>query len=219
MSIVKKSIKYILISILLLLLLIAFYFISSIVLAKITIDRKDTSSPSITSVYLSTNGAHLDLIIPKKNIDPLVLAGIKNKEEGNYMSFGWGDENFYLNTPTWGDLTFSNGFKAAFLKSPTLLHITRYGIKQVGWIEIEVNETELKNLNMYLLNTFATDDTGNKILLESKGYYDNDDFYKAKGSYSCFKTCNTWVNSGFKESGLKSCYWSPFDSGLLDMYK
>jgi len=82
-----------------------------------------------------------------------------------------------------------------------------------------VNETELQNLNVYLTNTFAINKNGTKILLENKGYFSNDDFYKAKGSYSCFYTCNSWVNSAFKESELKSSYWTPFDFGLLNKYK
>ena len=62
-------------------------------------------------------------------------------------------------------------------------------------------------------------DDGTKIILKNKGYTSNDDFYKAKGNYSCFKTCNSWVNTGFKESGLTSCLWTPFDFGLLNKYQ
>lgn len=149
----------------------------------------------------------------------MLLFGIKHQESDTYLSFGWGEENFYINTPTWGDLTFKNAFKAMFLKSSTLMHITRY--KSVGsdWVEIKITESELEKLNDYLQNTFSTDEHGMKILLEDQGYTAIDDFYKAKGSYSCFKTCNTWVNSGFKESGLKSSLWTPFDFGLMSKYE
>lgn len=162
---------------------------------------------------------HLDIVIPIKNVDSLVLSGLKYYKNDQYLSFGWGDENFYINTPTWNDLTFKNAFGAVFLKSSTLLHITRYKHKYPNWIAIKVNESELKKLNNYLLNTFKTDKREKKIILNNKGYSLRDDFYKAKGSYSGFKTCNTWVNTGFKESGLKSCFWTPFDFGLMNKYK
>ncbi|MDH7911169.1 DUF2459 domain-containing protein [Winogradskyella sp. SYSU M77433] len=129
-----------------------------------------------------------------------------------------GDENFYINTPTWGDLTFNNAFKGMFLKSSTLMHVTQYKSKRSHWIEIKINEIELHKLNNYLYNTFLKDDNGMKIILENQGYTSIDNFYKAKGSYSCFKTCNSWVNSGFKESGLKSCLWTPFDFSLMNKY-
>ena len=63
------------------------------------------------------------------------------------------------------------------------------------------------------------DQNGNKILLIGKGYTTYDEFYEAKGNYSCFKTCNSWVNSALKESNLKACYWTPFDFSVLNKYK
>ncbi len=215
MKIAKKIFKYISYF----LLIPVTYIIISLILSVITIDRKANDENFSKSIYLSTNGVHLDIVIPKKDIDSLVLSGIKHKKTEDYLSFGWGDENFYLNTPTWGDLTFSNAFRAMFLKSSTLMHVTRYKQKRTDWIEIKVNELELQKLNTYLLNTFESDENGMKILLENKGYSSIDDFYKSKGSFSCFNTCNSWVNKGFKESGLKSCLWTPFDFGLLNKYE
>lgn len=155
----------------------------------------------------------------KNDLDDKVLSGIKHQENTNYLALGWGDKNFYLNTPTWGDLTFKTAMGALFLNSPTLVHVTQYQNQQTDWVEVKVSKQELEKLNAYLLQTFALNENGEKILLENKGYGSNDDFYKAKGNYSCFNTCNTWVNSGFKTSGLKSCYWTPFDFGLIDKYQ
>ncbi|WP_026837537.1 DUF2459 domain-containing protein [Gillisia sp. JM1] len=212
MKIAQKIFKYIL-------LIPVTYIIISLILSVITIDRKANDENFSKSIYLSTNGVHFDIVIPKTDIDSLVLSGIKHSKTENYLSFGWGDENFYLNTPTWGDLTFSNAFKAMFLKSSTLMHVTRYEQERTDWIEIKVNEFELQKLNTYLFNTFELDENGMRILLENKGYSPIDDFYKSKGNFSCFNTCNSWVNKGFEESGLKSSLWTPFDFGLLNKYK
>jgi len=99
------------------------------------------------------------------------------------------------------------------------MHVTRYKTRRSKWVEISINEDELKSLNEYINNSFAKDENNDLILLKDKGYWEIDDFYKAKGSYSCFKTCNTWANSGFKESKLKACFWTPFDFGLLWKYE
>lgn len=215
MKIVRKIFKWILYF----LLIPIAYIIVSLILTAITIDRKADNKISDKSIYLSTNGVHLYIVLPVKNMDSLLLSGIKHSATDNYLSFGWGDENFYMNTPTWGDLTFNNAFSALFLKSTTLLHINRYKQKYSDWVEIKLNEPELQKMNAYLQNTFETDKNGLKIILENKGYSSTDDFYKSKGSYSCFKTCNSWVNTGFRESGLKSCLWTPFDFGLLKKYE
>jgi len=215
MKIGKKIFKWILY----LLLIPTIYIVISLLLSSITVNIKENNDNSKKLIYLSTNGAHLDIVIPIENIDNLVLTGIKYNRNERFLSFGWGDENFYINTPIWEDLTFSIAFKALFLKSSTLIHVTRYKQKRSDWLEIKVNESELQKLNRYLLNTFEINENGMKIILKNKGYSSIDDFYKSKGSYSCFKTCNTWVNIGFKESGLKACLWTPFDFGLMNKYK
>jgi uncharacterized protein (TIGR02117 family) len=195
------------------------YIVVSLILSFITVERKSNHESSNNLIFLNTNGVHLDIIIPVKNIDSSVLDGINYDEKDQYLSFGWGDENFYINTPTWADLTFGNAFKAMFLKSSTLMHVTRYQQEASDWVEIKVNEAELKKLNQYLLNTFTITKNGMKTILKNKGYTATDDFYKSNGSYSCFKTCNSWVNIGFKYSGLKSCLWTPFDFVLMRKYK
>ena len=99
------------------------------------------------------------------------------------------------------------------------MHVTRYTSKRSDWTEIKISQSELDSLTSYLQNTFKTDENGAKIILENQGYSSTDDFYKANGSYSCLKTCNSWVNTGFKQSGLKSCLWTPFDFGLISKYE
>jgi len=173
-----KMIKKISIWILCFLLIPITYLIVSLVLTAVTVDREGNTENLNRSIYLSTNGVHLDIVIP-----------------------------------------FSTGFKAMFWKSSTLMHVTRYKRKRADWTEIKVNVSELRKLNTYIGNTFELDKNGMKTMLENKGYSSIDDFYKAKGSYSCFKTCNSWVNTGFKESGLTSCLWTPFDFGLLHKYE
>ena len=215
MQIIKKILKWFLY----VLVLPFLYLIISLLLTEITIDRVDNSSTSDKVIYLHTNGVHLDIILPTNDIDYELLKGFNISENEKYLSFGWGDENFYINTPTWNDLTFKNAFRAMCMKSSTLMHVTRFEKAQNDWVKIEINENELMKLNMYISNTFKKDEKGNIIILKNKGYSRIDDFYKAKGSYSCFKTCNSWVNSGFIESGLKSCYWTPFDFGLINKYK
>ncbi|QCE43184.1 DUF2459 domain-containing protein [Psychroserpens sp. NJDZ02] len=214
MKIAKKIIKWFLYFF----LIPTTYIIVSLLLSSITIERKESHSNVKKLIYLNTNGVHLDILIPIENINSFVLSDLKYNKNEKYLSFGWGDENFYINTPTWGDLTFSNAFKAMFLKSSTLMHVTRYKQKHSDWTAIKVTPSELDKLNTYLLNTFETTKNGKKIIIKNKAYSSTDNFYKSKGSYSCFNTCNSWVNNAFKESDLKSCFWTPFDFGLINKY-
>ncbi len=185
----------------------------------IPVNSDQNKSLATKTIYLSTNGVHLDIVIPKELIDAELLSGIKIETSENYLAFGWGDENFYINTPTWGDLTASNAATALFLKSPALVHITRFQESRSRWVAVKVTDQQLKSLNNYLQKTFLTNNFGAKIILANKGYSASDDFYRAKGNYTCVNTCNSWVNNGFKISGLRACYWTPFDFGLLEKYE
>lgn len=194
------------------------YLLVSLVLSWITVDQINSASDLNQTIYLSTNGVHLDIVLPKNAIEDELLSGLKHTTSDRYLSFGWGDENFYLNTPTWGDLTIRNAFNAVFLNSTSLIHVTRYQSKRSDWVEVKIDDKKLQKLNNYILNTFKLNKDNQKIWLRNQGYTTVDDFYKAKGSYSFYKTCNSWVNTGFKQSGLKSCVWTPFDFGLLNKY-
>ncbi|NME72395.1 DUF2459 domain-containing protein [Flammeovirga aprica] len=202
-----------------LVLLPILYVLIALLCSSITIDREIKSETADKTIYLTTNGVHLDVVIHKSDLSKQLLLGLKKRYTDQYFSFGWGDENFYINTPTWGDLTFKNAFSAMFLKSTTLMHVTRYRLKGTDWVEVKVTASELELLNNYLQNTFRLDKNGAKVILEDQGYTSIDDFYKAKGSYSCFKTCNSWLNTGFKQSGMKACLWTPFDFGLMNKYE
>ncbi|MEO1013030.1 MAG: DUF2459 domain-containing protein [Bacteroidota bacterium] len=215
MKILKKLGKWCLI----LLAIPLMYFIVSLTLTAITVNSKNIIHNKTHTIFLSTNGVHLDIVLPVTDIHPDLLKGLVHSSTDNYLAFGWGEENFYLNTPTWADLTFHNAFRAAFLKSATLMHVTRFENRGKKWVKILVTPHELDLLNQHILNSFVTDPRANKRILENQGYTPRDEFYKANGSYSLFNTCNTWVNSVFKKSGLKACLWTPFDFGLLNKHK
>jgi len=215
MKILRKILKWFLY----LLLIPIGYIIISLILTLITINETGLSIENNKEIFLSTNGVHLNIIISITELNIELKEGLEFTQDEKYFSFGWGDENFYLNTPTWSDLTFSNAFNALFLKSSTLIHLTKYKQIKKSWTKIILSESELKKLNEFISESFKKDVKGNKIILANSGYSRNDAFYKANGSYSCFKTCNSWVNTAFKESGLKSCLWTPFDFGLINKYK
>ena len=213
-----KTIKKIAKGVLFFLLIPLSYFLISLLLSAISI-HKESSEPLDNTIFLSTNGVHLDIVLPIQEIDSLLLRNLKYQKSDQYLSFGWGDEDFYINTPTWDDLTFNTAFSALFLKSSSLMHLTPYRQKQKHWVAIKVSRTSLDKINTYLQKSFKLKDSNTKIILKNTSYSATDSFYKAEGSYSCFNTCNSWVNTGFKESGLKAAYWTPFDFGLLNKYK
>jgi uncharacterized protein (TIGR02117 family) len=157
--------------------------------------------------------------IPRSYLSPDLLDGLPYKKGEDYFAFGWGDKNFYLNTPTWGDLTLKNALSALLWNSPSLIHLTRYRSLQEEWVVVPVTDSQLALLNEALNQRFALDESGKKVLLPEPGYYHNDDFYAATGHYHAFRTCNSWINDLFKASGLKTSLWTPYDFGIMRWYE
>lgn len=193
------------------------YFLTALICSNIEVGEHMETSDAF--VYLNTNGVHLDLIIPKEYLSSTLSQGLKGAGSTAYYSFGWGDRDFYLNTPEWKDLKFGTAFSAMFLKSPTLMHVSRYRNSYSDWAKIHLSTEQLDKLNTYILESFAQKESGEKILLEGKGYSWNDDFYEARGNYSCFNTCNSWVNAALKQSGNRACLWTPFDFSLMEIHQ
>lgn len=166
-------------------------------------------------IFITTNGIHLDFVLPVENIHPEFVRKLNLPAGTTFVSYGWGDKQFYINTPEWKDLTFSSAFNALFLKSETAMHVTCYSKKYSSWKSLKICDSQLEILNRYIENSFRKTETGSLKRISVKGYYDFDYFYEATGNFSLFKTCNIWVNKALKETGVKTSAWSPFDIGIL----
>ena len=191
------------------------YLVVSILFSSISTNNMSNNTDEDQFFYLNTNGVHLDIILKNVDVSPSLIKDLEIHKNTEYISFAWGDENFFLNTQEWEDLTFYSASNALFIKSPALIHLTKYRYKKEKWIKVHVSDDQMKTLNLYLEESFFLNENKRKVCLQGRGYYSNDDFFKAQGSYTMYYTCNTWVNNAFKECGLKSCLWTPFDFPLI----
>ncbi|PZU90478.1 MAG: TIGR02117 family protein [Chryseobacterium sp.] len=204
------------------------YIILGLLIPYIPVKAEKTDEPKTIELYILTNGVHTDLVLPvrTKYIDwseKLPFENTKGKQtDFNYISFGWGDKGFYLDTPTWADLKFSTAFKAAFWLSDSAMHCTYYKQMKVGGDckKMLLTEQQYQNLVKFIDDRFDKDASGKYILIKTDAVYGNDDaFYDAKGSYNFTYTCNTWANNGLKSAGQKAALWTPTDFGIFQHYK
>ena len=211
----KIAIKYLKRIILSLLAAISGYLLIALLLSISSTTPEKLNCERDKHIFISTNGAHLDIIIPKEDLKGEIETGLQMDEYVNYVSFGWGDKGFYLETPTWSDLKFSTAVKAMFLNSESAMHITNYQRSYNDWVKIMVCNEQLELMKSYIMDSFARDGAGQIIEIEDSGYSSYDTFYEAIGSYSFIHTCNFWVNRGLKMAQIETSIWSPFDKGVL----
>jgi uncharacterized protein (TIGR02117 family) len=202
------------------LLMAIFFLIISYLFFALLLSFLSTHPPrevcnSSKKIFITTNGIHLDIVIPVAELEPEFVKNIDIYKDTKYVSFGWGDKDFYINTPQWSDLKFRIAFKSLFLKSESAMHVTYYPVFYNDWRSVDLCPQQLDILKSYIKNSFKTDNDGNLKKLSFPGYSYNDSFFEAHGSFTLFRTCNVWVNNGLKKTGIKTSLWSPFDFGVL----
>jgi len=158
----------------------------------------------VDTIYLHDNGRHVDIILPTT--------------DNTFISYGWGSKTFYLDVPTWDDLTFRACFNATRTENETLMHVTNNIIRKNDWIGIPVTKWQLDSLNSNILSSFKLDSEGfNQKVAD--GYGSNDTFYKAHGEYGWYYTCNTWANEMLKESGMYARKHAIFSEEVINIHR
>ena len=74
----------------------------------------DASDDQTLSIYVVSNGVHTDLCLPAQTeycdwhrlLDPSLFE--QHNAGFEYVSIGWGDKGFYLETPTWACLLYTS---------------------------------------------------------------------------------------------------------------
>jgi len=103
--------------------LIILYLLTAWVCSNIATNSRENLPNRNNEIYVVSNGVHTDIILPLESINTQIIQNLHLHPNTKYVAFGWGDKGFYLNTPTWGDLTFSTAVNALFLKSQSAIHV------------------------------------------------------------------------------------------------
>lgn len=200
------------------------YFLAALILGLLPANSSWREARDGITIFVRTNGVHTWIMMPKVNqhfdwrpyappqhlADPLYGAG-------DHVAIGYGNRDFYLNTPTWADLTLRNAFAAFFGGGPTLLHVEHeHRPKPNEWQRpITLSEDEYGRLTRYISARFQLDSNGRPIPLIGRAYNDWDMFYEANGGYSFVLTCNEWTGRALRSAGVRTGRWTPLEPGIM----
>lgn len=184
----------------------------------------DGPAAPVTPVYVVSNDFHADIVIPVRSpavdwlevldpwpfpfVDPVVV---------RYVSFGWGDRDFYTETPEVGDLRIGSALRALFASRGSVVHVTLWGGPPEpgpGVRSLELAPPALEAVVDGILASFARDERDEAIHI-GMGYTLGDTFYEGVGRYSPFFTCNEWAAAILRPAGVTLPLWSPFAFGLI----
>jgi uncharacterized protein (TIGR02117 family) len=194
------------------------------------INANQTSSniqSSTIDAYITSNGVHTDFIFPTRTsqVDWTTIFQTKDFPQTDidtdFIAIGWGDREFYLNTPHWKDLTFNRAISAVAGQDRSAIHVEYLSHRDLQSMmrnhvyQLPLNQHQYARLQNYILNaTVLKTSTMNKNTAQNipNYHYDqNDAFFDARGQYSLLQTCNSWIGDGLYQAGIKVSRWTPFD--------
>ena len=175
-------------------------------------------------IYVRTNGVHTDIVLPVKTAirdwSSMIPPADLHNTDGHlsYISFGWGDKGFYLDTPTWAELKFSTAVIAATGLGSTAMHIEAVEQLKISPTirHLRISEAAFKSIIEDIDHSFKHDANGKvEHINTTANYNDHDAFYEATGRYSIFTTCNEWTRKTLAHAGIKTAVFSPLQDGVM----
>lgn len=180
--------------------------------------RPSVPGPAIVEAYVISNGVHTDLVLPVRSaaIDWTAVfppGDVPGDAAGaDFVAIGWGDREFYLNTPEWRDLTAGRAIAALSGAGRSLLHVTWLRRGELGertWV-LPLDGPALASVIEHVKRSMAVDATGRAIVVPGRRYTPRDAFYEARGAYDAVTTCNTWTGRALRDAGAPVGTWTPF---------
>jgi uncharacterized protein (TIGR02117 family) len=202
----------------------ALYFVAALFLGAIPANPGWHEAKEGVRIFVRTNGVHTWILVPKVTPEmdwrPLVPGEHLRDARwgaGNYVALGYGNRTFYLETPTWGDLTMSNAFLAAFGRGRSLMHADHDFDPQPTDYQrpIMLSHDEYRRLVEFARASFQLDAQGRTMPLIGRGYGGSDMFYEAVGPYNAFYTCNGWTGRALREAGVRTGLWTPLSQSIM----
>ena len=173
------------------------YLAAAAILGHIPANRDWAEPKTGITIFIQTNGVHTGIVLP---------AG-----PHKWRAYGWGDRDFYLNTPRWQDIRIGTAVAALVGSGDTLVHVDDLDdfLPDENWRPLRLRADEYARLRAYIAATLKP---GGKPI---PGYTARDRFYPARGRYSALVTCNVWTGRALKAAGIRTGIWTPFSGDVM----
>lgn len=194
------------------------YVMAGLIGGAIPANREWRQPETGIRIHVEDNGIHTGIIVPKHaaglSFDDLVhpddLVDPRYADH-EWLSFGWGDRDFNINTPTWARLNPVMVLRAAIGSDDTVMHVAYLGdpAGQAGVRSITLSHAEYRRLVQFIRASFADRPSARR------GYGVSDAFYGARGQYSAVNTCNVWTGDALRAAGVGIGTWTPFSVTVM----
>lgn len=199
------------------------YFLVALIGALVPANAGWREASQGVTIFIQTNGVHTWVMVPAVSAEmdwrPLARPEhLKDPRYGrsNYLAIGFGNRDFYLNTPTWGDLSLKTAAAAAVGGGPSLMHVDNFhDPKPLDYQRpILLSDEQYRRLTRFLLASFDYRD-GQWMPLIGRGYGPSDVFYESRRPYNFTRTCNEWTGEALRAAGVRTGVWTPLSQSIM----
>src|SRR3989440_6052929 len=160
--------------------------------------RSPGAGDTARTVYVVHHGTlHTGLTVKRSDIPRRHWPANRDYSGSHYIEVGWGDDDGYRKPLTSGiamkalmgskrTVLLTDGFSQAIR--------TKYSAPKFTVLAVDLSEAGFARLCQHIQRTYALNEKGAPIRLGGG-------WYRARGTYSAFNPCNTWVAVGLRQAG------------------
>ncbi|MDP6443255.1 MAG: TIGR02117 family protein [Pirellulaceae bacterium] len=167
-------------------------------------------------IYVISSAIHADFVLPidtparnwREKFPSESFVG--DTSLATHVAIGWGDQGFFIGTPTWDDLRFSTAANALLWPSDSCIHTFMCRPRDLPSARsLRISTEQYERLIEHIDRALAVNAAGQAIQIGDAHYTDQDAFFESNGHYHCFNTCNSWIGGGLKRSGVRTGWFTP----------
>lgn len=154
------------------------------------------------AIYVASNGWHSAIVVPSAALPPGAFPEAGDFPGAPYLSFGWGDAE-YFPAP---DPGLGVTLRAILRPTPAVLHLAglpshpREVFPADEVVELPATSRQFAALLAFLDAAFDREGAA-RARAVAPGLHRFSLFYRAKGEFHLFNTCNTWTARGLEAGG------------------
>nr|WP_285899546.1 DUF2459 domain-containing protein [Pseudomonas boanensis] len=153
--------------------------------------------------HVVNHGWHTGIVVATHDLIRQLPELGKDFSGDDFIELGWGDEGFYR-APQAG---VAQALSAVSWSGGSVLHLVQVPGEPGGYfpsgsvVALAVSQDGYQRLLAHLAASFARNPEG-AVQMLGPGLYGSSRFYQARGRYSLFNNCNTWVAESVAISGV-----------------
>jgi uncharacterized protein (TIGR02117 family) len=200
-------------------------YVLACLVGLLPVNRGFRNADAGIEIFVYADEAHSEIIVPtvtetvnwRERFSPRDFRAFDDRAE--FVAFGWGDHDFFLQTPRWADLKLGTTLKAMLIPTRTVMHVSLLGRPGEGKYcrRVVLTADRYQHLCEHIEGSFEEDAAGRFRPVTNSGYGDRDTFYLARGKYHFLNTCNNWTGRGLKKAGVRTGLWTPYTVGLAQV--